>query len=207
MPVLSLERDSAFAGPGRENVRNYPGGASFNRHDVNRAHTTIDRGIMGKTWIQRGVKIENLVQIATINGDWRICLIVAQVGISGSTKLGKGVILGGQPGLVDTSINRRYFMGALSRCFMMMSPPTGVSGPSYASSRSGSRPGCVPNFPICAKHARLHKTVENLKWISLEYSSPSGVVSIAEAHLKKRWSVSPHRWGCDRRKTRYRNRT
>ena len=64
------------------------------------ANTTIDRGALGRTWIQRGVKIDNLVQIAhnVVIGEYSI--IVAQVGISGSTQLGKGVVIGGQAGIV-----------------------------------------------------------------------------------------------------------
>ncbi|MCK7511157.1 MAG: hypothetical protein MZV70_48580 [Desulfobacterales bacterium] len=64
------------------------------------ANTTIDRGTLGRTWIQRGVKIDNLVQIAhnVVIGEYSI--VVAQVGISGSTQLGKGVIIGGQAGIV-----------------------------------------------------------------------------------------------------------
>ena len=63
------------------------------------ANCTIDRGALGPTRIGRGVKIDNLVQIAhnVQIGDY--CIIVSQVGISGSTKLGKGVILAGQVGL------------------------------------------------------------------------------------------------------------
>lgn len=64
------------------------------------ANVTIDRAAMGKTWIQRGTKIDNLVQIAhnVIIGE--DCIIVSQVGISGSTKLGNRVTLAGQVGLV-----------------------------------------------------------------------------------------------------------
>ena len=63
------------------------------------ANCTIDWGTMGKTWIQRGVKIDNLVQVAhnVIIGEDSI--IIAQVGISGSTKIGKHVILAGQVGV------------------------------------------------------------------------------------------------------------
>jgi UDP-3-O-[3-hydroxymyristoyl] glucosamine N-acyltransferase len=64
------------------------------------ANTTIDRGTLGRTWIQRGTKIDNLVQIAHNVVIGENSIIVAQTGISGSTKLGKGVILGGQAGLV-----------------------------------------------------------------------------------------------------------
>ena len=65
------------------------------------ANTTIDRATLGKTIIQRGVKIDNLVQVAhnvVIGEDSILC---AQVGISGSTKIGSNVTLAGQVGVVD----------------------------------------------------------------------------------------------------------
>lgn len=64
------------------------------------ANCTIDRAAMGKTWIKRGVKTDNLVHIAhnVIVGE--DSLLVAQVGIAGSTKLGDRVALGGQVGVV-----------------------------------------------------------------------------------------------------------
>ncbi len=64
------------------------------------ANCTIDRAALGETRIGKGVKIDNLVQVAhnvTI-GDHSI--IVAQAGIAGSSKLGQRVALGGQAGLV-----------------------------------------------------------------------------------------------------------
>lgn len=64
------------------------------------ANTTIDRATLGKTWIQRNVKIDNLVQIAHNVVIGENSIIVAQVGISGSTKLGKSVMVGGQAGMV-----------------------------------------------------------------------------------------------------------
>ncbi len=63
------------------------------------ANCTVDRATMGKTWIQRGVKIDNLVQVAHNVVVGEDSIIVAQVGISGSTKLGKRVILAGQVGV------------------------------------------------------------------------------------------------------------
>lgn len=62
------------------------------------ANTTIDRGRLGNTHIRRGVKIDNLVQVAhnvVIDED---TAIAAQTGISGSTKIGKRVMIGGQVG-------------------------------------------------------------------------------------------------------------
>lgn len=61
--------------------------------------TTIDRGTGPDTHIGAGTKIDNLVQIGHNVQVGRHCVIVAQVGISGSTRLGDGVVLGGQVGL------------------------------------------------------------------------------------------------------------
>jgi len=90
-----------FAGPGKENVKIPQIGYVQIDDEVEiGANTTIDRGALGRTWIQRGVKIDNLVQIAhnVVIGEYSI--VVSQVGISGSTRLGKGVMIGGQAGLV-----------------------------------------------------------------------------------------------------------
>ena len=64
------------------------------------ACTTIDRARFGRTWIQNGTKIDNLVQIAHNVVIGPHCLIVAQTGISGSARLGKYVTLAGQVGVV-----------------------------------------------------------------------------------------------------------
>jgi UDP-3-O-[3-hydroxymyristoyl] glucosamine N-acyltransferase len=64
------------------------------------AGTAIDRARFGKTWIQAGTKIDNLVQIAhnVVLGEH--CLIASQTGISGSARFGKYVTLAGQVGVV-----------------------------------------------------------------------------------------------------------
>lgn len=64
------------------------------------ANTVIDRATMGSTVIRKGVKLDNLIQIAhnVEIGTNTVC--AAQTGISGSTKIGQGVILGGQVGVV-----------------------------------------------------------------------------------------------------------
>ncbi len=60
------------------------------------AGTAIDRARFDKTRIGKGTKIDNLVQIAHNVETGSHCLIVAQVGIAGSTKLGNHVTLAGQ---------------------------------------------------------------------------------------------------------------
>lgn len=63
------------------------------------ANVAIDRGALGPTVIGKGTKIDNLVQIGhnVTTGD--NCLLIAHVGIAGSTKLGSDVVLGGQVGI------------------------------------------------------------------------------------------------------------
>lgn len=63
------------------------------------ANTCIDRGAGPDTVIGDGTKIDNLVQIGHNVHTGRGCIIVAQVGISGSTRLGDYVVIGGQAGL------------------------------------------------------------------------------------------------------------
>jgi len=64
------------------------------------ANTTIDRARFGRTWIQEGVKIDNLVQIGHNVVIGKHSIIVAQVGIAGSVRIGSGVVIGGQAGII-----------------------------------------------------------------------------------------------------------
>ena len=64
------------------------------------ANTTIDRATIGSTLIRKGVKLDNLIQIAHNVEVGNSTVIAAQAGISGSTKIGKGVMIGGQAGIV-----------------------------------------------------------------------------------------------------------
>ncbi len=63
------------------------------------ANSTVDRGANRDTMIGEGTKIDNLVQIAHNAVIGRHCVIVAQVGISGSSELSDFVAMGGQSGL------------------------------------------------------------------------------------------------------------
>ena len=63
------------------------------------ANTTVDRARFGKTWIKKGVKIDNLVQVAhnVIIGE--SSALIAQSGVAGSAELGRGVIIAAQAGV------------------------------------------------------------------------------------------------------------
>ncbi|MDR0823928.1 MAG: UDP-3-O-(3-hydroxymyristoyl)glucosamine N-acyltransferase [Prevotella sp.] len=63
------------------------------------ANTTIDRAVMDATIIHKGVKLDNLIQVAHNVEIGENTVMAAQVGISGSTKVGKQCMLGGQVGL------------------------------------------------------------------------------------------------------------
>jgi len=79
------------------------------------ANNAIDRAALGKTWIQRGVKTDNLVQIAHNVVIGEDSVIVAQAGISGSSRVGRQVILGGQVGISDhVEIGDRVMIGSQS---------------------------------------------------------------------------------------------
>ncbi len=63
------------------------------------ANSTIDRGSIDDTVIGAGTKIDNLVHIGHNVRVGRLCLIMAQVGVAGSTHIGDGVIIAGQAGI------------------------------------------------------------------------------------------------------------
>jgi len=79
------------------------------------ANTTIDRATMGSTIIKKGVKIDNLVQIAHNVVIGENTVIAAQAGIAGSTEVGSNCMLGGQVGLAGhIKIANKTMIGAQS---------------------------------------------------------------------------------------------
>lgn len=63
------------------------------------ANTTVDRATMGSTFIRKGAKLDNLIQIAHNVEIGAHAVVAAQTGISGSTKLGENSVVGGQVGI------------------------------------------------------------------------------------------------------------
>lgn len=64
------------------------------------ANTTIDRATLGSTIIRKGVKLDNLIQIAHNVQVGENTVIAAQTGVSGSTHIGANCMIGGQAGVV-----------------------------------------------------------------------------------------------------------
>ena len=100
------------------------------------ANTTVDRGSIGDTTIGSGTKIDNLVQIGHNVQLGRHVLLIAQVGISGSTVVGDGAVLGGQAGT-----NPHVTIGAGAR----------VGG------RSGVTADIAPGQTVSGNPARPHR--------------------------------------------------
>jgi len=63
------------------------------------SNTTIDRATLGSTFIRKGVKLDNLIQIAHNVEVGEHSAIAAQAGVAGSAKIGKHVMVGGQAGI------------------------------------------------------------------------------------------------------------
>jgi UDP-3-O-[3-hydroxymyristoyl] glucosamine N-acyltransferase len=64
------------------------------------ANTAIDRATLGSTIIRKGVKLDNLIQIAHNVEVGENTVMAGQSGIAGSTKIGKNVMVGGQVGII-----------------------------------------------------------------------------------------------------------
>ncbi len=80
-----------------EHVKIYHNGAVVLEDDVEiGANSTIDRAVFGLTLIKQGTKIDNLVQIGHNCEVGMHSIIVSQAGLSGSSTLGRNVVMGGQ---------------------------------------------------------------------------------------------------------------
>ncbi len=93
------------------------------------ANSAIDRARFGRTWIQRGTKIDNLVQIGHNVTIGEHCILCAQVGISGSTRIGNHVTLAGKVGLSGhIEIGDQVMIGAMSGLAKNVPPNTIMFG-------------------------------------------------------------------------------
>ncbi|MBN2870957.1 MAG: UDP-3-O-(3-hydroxymyristoyl)glucosamine N-acyltransferase [Campylobacterales bacterium] len=126
-----------------EHVKLYQNGNVVIEDDVEiGANCTIDCAVFGSTVIKRGAKIDNLVQIGhnCVVGEYSI--LVSQVGLAGSTTLGRNVVLGGQSATA----------GHLSIApFTTMAARSGVT-------KSVTRGGVYSGFPL----------MEHKLWLKLQ---------------------------------------
>ena len=77
------------------------------------ANACVDRATMGSTVVHRGVKLDNLVQVAHNCEVGEHTVMSAQVGVAGSTKIGQWCMFGGQVGIAGHAvIGDRVLSGA-----------------------------------------------------------------------------------------------
>ena len=123
------------------------------------ANTTIDRARFGATRIGRGVKIDNLVQIAHNVQIGEHSGIVAQVGVSGSSRIGRHVMLWGQVGIAGhLNIGDGAQVGAQSGLSKDVPPGAFVVG-----SPAVSRKAFARNLLLARDVDRLKQRVAELE--------------------------------------------
>ena len=130
------------------------------------ANSCIDRAALGKTWIKRGVKTDNLVHVAHNVVIGEDTIIVAQAAISGTVHIGSQVIIGGQVGISDhVEIGDRVMIGSQSG--VPKSIPSGevVSGTPAMPHRLWLKTsGIIRRLPQFNEHLRhLEKRVAELE--------------------------------------------
>ena len=130
------------------------------------ANNCIDRAAFGETWIKRGVKTDNLVQIAHNVVIGEDSIVVALAGISGSAHLGRGVVIGGQVGVNDhTEIGDRSMVGPQSGVAKSIPAGSVVSGTPAISHRLRLKTTAMttrlPQFSDRLRH--LEKKVQELE--------------------------------------------
>ncbi len=130
------------------------------------ANTTIDRATMGSTVIRKGVKLDNLIQVAHNVEIGEHTVIAAQTGISGSTKVGKNCVIGGQVGMVGhihiadgTKINAQ---SGISKSVINMN--TTINGsPAFEYKSSLKSQAIFRNLPVLQHRLqKLEETVQEL---------------------------------------------
>ena len=123
------------------------------------ANVTIDRGALGETRVGKGVKIDNLVQVAHNVTLGEHTVMAAQVGIAGSTKVGKWVALGGQTGLAGhIEVGDRVQIGAKGGVTKSVSPGQVLLGsPAWPANETSRALACLRTLP------KLYRRVKELE--------------------------------------------
>lgn len=130
------------------------------------ANCCIDRAAIEVTRIRRGTKLDNLVQIAHNCQIGEDCMIVSQVGISGSTKIGNHVTLAGQVGVAGhLTIGDNVLVGAQSGVPSSLPANAAYSGTPTMPHREWLKSSMVvPRLPEMKKNiSALEKRIAELE--------------------------------------------
>ena len=133
------------------------------------ANTCVDRSTMGTTIVRKGVKLDNLVQIAHNVDVGSHTVMSAQVGVAGSCKIGEWCMLGGQVGVAGhITVGDRPYAGAQSGIpggRMIKNGNCTVMGYPAIEQKNFARSAAVyKNLPeLVAQVNELKKEIEELK--------------------------------------------
>ena len=127
------------------------------------ANVCVDRATLGATVVGRGVKVDNLVQIAHNVQVGPLSLLIAQAGVAGSTRLGAGVIAAGQVGIVGhLTIGDGARLAAQSGVMSDVAPGAVMMGsPAVAKNDHLRQEAIIRRLPELARRVReLEKRLE-----------------------------------------------
>ena len=130
------------------------------------ANTTIDRAVMGSTVIRKGVKLDNLIQIAHNCEIGENTVMAAQVGIAGSSKIEESCVLGGQVGIGGhITIGKNSQIGAQSGIISNTKEGSEVMGsPAYPVKNYFKSSIIVPKLPDMYRQLNaMEKEIAELK--------------------------------------------
>lgn len=130
------------------------------------ANTTIDRAVMDATIIRKGVKLDNLIQVAHNVEVGANTVMAAQVGISGSTKVGENCMIGGQVGFGGhITIGNNTNIGAQAGIISNIKEGSNIIGSPAIPIKDFFRSSIVfPKLPEIYKQvSRLEKEVKELR--------------------------------------------
>lgn len=130
------------------------------------ANTTVDRAVMDSTIIRKGVKLDNLVQIAHNVDVGDNTVMAAQVGIAGSVKIGKHCMFGGQVGLAGhIHIADNVIFGAQAGVISDVKEPTTLLGAPAINAKNFMRSSAIFNrLPdIYRSIGQMQREIEQLK--------------------------------------------
>ncbi len=130
------------------------------------ANTTIDRAAVGETIIRQGAKLDNLVQIGHGAQVGEHSVLAAQVGLAGSTRLGRGVWVGGQVGFAGhLEVGDKAIITAQSGTSHDIPPGVVMSGsPAFDNAAWLRSTAVFAKLPDLARKIRdLEKEIRSLK--------------------------------------------
>ena len=130
------------------------------------SNTTIDRAVMDATIVRKGVKLDNLIQVAHNVEIGANTVMAAQVGISGSTKIGDHCVIGGQVGLGGhITIGNNTSIGAQSGIISNIKEGSQILGSPAIPVKNFFKSSVIfPKLPdMYRQMAQLEKEIKELK--------------------------------------------